>query len=224
VTSAFPRRPAVLRGALVAYSSQFLGPVPNVIAFQYNPDSLTRTLRHRVEQRPGTEAAGRAAAGDPVTVTGPPEESLSLTVSLDATDDLETADPLAVTLGLHPVLAALELLLYPDSTQVLLNQAMARAGASSTPPAEVPTVLLVWGVGRVVPVRVDALSVTEKAYDTKLNPIRADVELTLQVLTYLDLPAGSLGHGASLAHHIAKEVVARLNLVDTAATAVGQVL
>jgi hypothetical protein len=223
VTTSSPGRPRVLRGALVAYASAFLGPVPNVIAFQYNPDSLTRTLRHRVEQRPGTAPAGRAAAGDPVKVTGPPEESLSLTVSLDATDDLEEASPLAVTLGLHPVLAALELLLYPESTQVLRNQTLALAGASSTPPAEVPSVLLVWGLGRVVPVRVDALSVTETAYDTRLNPIRADVELSLQVLTYLDLPTGSLGHGASLAHHVAKEVVARLNLVDTAATAVGQV-
>lgn len=224
MSSDFPRRPTVLRGALVAYASAFLGPVPNVIVFQYNPDSLTRTLRHRVEQRPGTAAAGRAAAGDPVKVTGPPEETLTLTVSLDATDDLEDGEPLAVAVGLHPVLAALELLLYPDSMQVLRNQTLAAAGAASTPPAEVPTVLLVWGAGRVVPVRIDAMSITETAHDPRLNPIRADVELTLQVLTYLDLPGGSLGHGASLAHHVAKEVVARLNLVDTAVTAVGEVL
>lgn len=221
--SDFPRRPRLLKGALVAFASPVLGPLPNVVVFQYNPEMVTRTLRHRTPPGSEEEGATRARAGDPVRVTGPPEESVSLTVSLDATDDLEAAEPLAVTLGLHPALAALELLLYPRSTMVLRSAALATLGASQVPPAEVPTVLLVWGVGRVVPVRIDAMTVTERAFDTLLNPVLVDVDLTLQVLSYVDLPAASFAHGVSVAHHVAKEVMAALNLVDVAASAVGQV-
>ena len=224
MTSAFPRRPRVLKGALVAYASALLGPVPNVIVFQYNPDTVTRTVRHRTRAPAGSEAGGRARAGEPIRVTGPPQESLSLTITLDATDKLEVADPLAVTVGVHPALAALELLLYPDSTQVLRNAALTQAGASAVPAAEVPSVLLVWGLGRVVPVSIESLAITERAYDPLLNPTLADVDVSLQVLTYLDLALGSVGHGASVAHHIAKEALARANVVDTAATAVAQAL
>ena len=31
-------------GALVEFSSRFIGPVPNIIVFQYNPEKLTRSL------------------------------------------------------------------------------------------------------------------------------------------------------------------------------------
>ncbi len=224
MTSEFPGRPRVLKGALVAYASALLGPVPNVVVFQYNPDTVTRTVRHRTQTSTGAEAGGRARAGEPIRVTGPPAESLSLQITLDATDKLEVGDPLAVTVGVHPALAALELLLYPDSTQMLRNAALTQAGASAVPAAEVPSVLLVWGLGRVVPVRVESLSITEQAYDPLLNPIRADVDLSLHVLSYLDLTVGSLGHGASVAHHIAKEALAQANVVDATATAVSQVL
>ena len=43
--------------------------------------------------------------------------------------------------------------------------------------------LFVWGPGRIVPVRVTALTITEKLYDGLLNPTRAEVQITLRVLT-----------------------------------------
>ena len=223
--SEFVRRPRVLKGALVAYASPALGPVPNVIVFQYNPERVTRQLRHRTASAPSSgEAAGRARAGDAIRVTGPPEESLSMTIVLDATDALADLEPLAVMHGLHPALAALELLLYPSSTRILQNTALSHLGASVVPPAEVPSVLLVWGLGRVVPVRVEAMAITEQAYDPMLNPIRVSVELSLQVLTYLDVPFGTLGHGASVAHHVGKEVLAAANLVNTSSVPLPEVV
>ena len=45
-----------------------------------------------------------------------------MSVELDATDQLEAVNPLAVASGLHPTLAALELLLYPPSTQLILGE------------------------------------------------------------------------------------------------------
>ena len=108
MVSEFLRRPRVLKGALVAYGSQLIPTVPSVIVFQYNPENLTRVLR-------GRTASGRerthAEACDVLQVTGPPEEQITMTVTLDATDQLEFPDqnPVTVMTGLHPALAALEL-------------------------------------------------------------------------------------------------------------------
>jgi len=40
----YSRSPKLLKGALVQFSAPFLVPVPNVIIFQYNPETLSRTL------------------------------------------------------------------------------------------------------------------------------------------------------------------------------------
>ena len=104
-----------------------------------------------------------------------------MAVELDATDQLEASNPLAVASGLHPTLAALELLLYPPSTQLILGEGPRSSSARHGCRRRMrPLVLLVWGPLRVVPVRVESVSVTEQAFDTLLNPIRAKVDLGLQ--------------------------------------------
>jgi len=52
-------------------------------------------------------------------------------------------------------------------------------------------VLFVWGPGRVLPVRLTGLAVREQEFDILLNPIRAEVDLSLEVLKRLpsDHPA-----------------------------------
>jgi|SRR5215211_7461331 len=219
--SDFPRSPKLLKGALVAYQSQFLGPVPNVIVLQYNPDQLNRTLTNRSE-RSQTGSVGEARE-DALQVLGPPIETTTITVVLEATDQLAepTQNPQIVVHGLHPALAALELLLYPPSSQVLLNRTLARAGTAQIRPADVPMVLFVWGRSRVVPVRLTSFSVTEQAFDQALNPIRAEVQLGMRVLTYMELKESSLGYNAYLATQTQKEVLARLNLGSSAEQAIG---
>ena len=211
----FSRRPRLLKGALVAFQSQLIPGVPRIVVFQYNPDNLTRTLRHR---RARSSQRSRADARESLEVTGPPEESISLTVTLDAADQLETPSehPVVVLTGLHPALATLELLLYPPSQEVLTNAIRAAVGARQVKSMDVPMVLLVWGAARVVPVRLESLSVTEQAFDTALNPIRAEARVELTVLSYADLEPGTLGHGVSVGHHIAKEALALSHQVKTA--------
>lgn len=218
----FIRRPKLLKGALVAYQSQLIPGVPRIVVFQYNPDNLTRTLRHRTASgRDGTR--GRADAREVLQVTGPPAERITLTVTLDAADQLEFPDqnPDVVLSGLHPALATLELLLYPPAQQILANALRAAVGARSVTSTDVPMVLLVWGAPRVVPVRLESLSVTEQAFDQLLNPIRAEARLELSVLTYTDLESGSLGHGVSVVHHVAKEALAAAHQVKQAAEVIG---
>jgi len=218
--SEFPRSPKLLKGALVVFDSQKPGPPPRVIVFQYNPEQLTRSLTHRAAPPDPSDVGG--AREDSLRVLGPPVESISLSILLNATDQLEEPErnPEVVVSGLHPALAALELLLYPPSTQVLLNRTLAQAGRVQVCPADLPLTLLVWGKSRVVPVRLTSFSITEEAFDPALNPIQAKVDLGLRILTYMELKEDTLGFGAYIAYQSQKEVLARLVRPGNAASAI----
>jgi hypothetical protein len=200
----FPRSPKILKGALVVFETTT--PVPtNIIAFQYNPETMTRSL----EQQSWYLDRCRSA-GDTSRVL-PPIETFQVSIELDAADQLESSNPLAMTTGLHPTLAAVELLLYPPSKALILNKALSLAGLSIISPAEAPLVMFVWGPARVVPVRVTSVSITEQAFDQRLNPIQARVELGLRTLTDDELaqPAGAPFETLNVVRLIAKEALAR---------------
>ena len=219
--SEFSRRPKLLKGALVAYEPDFLGAVPNVIVFQYNPVELRRTLGKR-RPRGDNDDAGEARE-ETQRVLGPPKEDIKCTVELDAADQLDepASHPTLVASGLHPALAAMELLLYPSESQVMLNRPLAQAGTASITSETLPLVLFIWGVRRIVPVKLTNFTITEQAFDQALNPIRAEVELGMRVLTYLELQETSLGYNAYLATQLQKEALARLNLVSSAEQILG---
>jgi hypothetical protein len=198
----FPNSPRLLKGALIGVDP--LNPLASVTIFQYNPEKLTRTLKARASNNQQNQ-------GEAFRLAGPPEESIKLEVDLDATDQLETADPTATKLGLFPALSALELLLYPKSALMLTNAVLAAFGAVEIIPPEVPLTLLVWGPKRVLPVRVTGFSINEEMFDTALNPIHAKVNLDLQVLSYHDLGFFSVGGGLFMAHQVMKEVMATIN-------------
>jgi hypothetical protein len=197
----FPNSPKLLKGAIVGVDP--LNPLASVVVFQYNPDTLTRTLTARA-------AGAQANRGEALRLAGPPEETIRVEVEIDATDQLETADPIATSLGLYPTLSALEMLLYPKSALVIANEALARVGIIEVIPAEAPLTLFVWGPKRVLPVRLTSFSITEDAFDPGLNPIRAKVTLDLRVLSYYDLGLLSVGGGLFMAHQLAKETMATI--------------
>lgn len=205
-----PLSPPVFKGALVAVDP--LRPTPNVIVFQYNPEIMTRTLQAR-------STGGEAGTG-PLRLSGPPEETIKLTIEIDATDKLEVGDPIAETLGVAPALAALELLLYPSSVSVITNETLAVAGVIEILPMAAPMTLLVWGARRILPVRVTDFSITEESFDPSLNPIRAKVDLGLRVVGYYDTGVLSAPGALSIAAHIAKEVLSKVNTVEGAAAAI----
>lgn len=207
------RSPKTSRGALVAIDAT--GPV-GAVAFQYNPDEMTRTLQARTAP-PG--AGPGPATNEALRLSGAPIETITLSVEVDAADQLAADDPLANELGIYPQLSALELLIYPASAVVSANTLLALTGSIELIAPEAPLTLLVWGPQRVVPVRLTQFSITEQAYDPKLNPIRARVQLGLRVLSYSDLPAASPGHHIFLAHQVVKEVMAA---TGTAAGVVGK--
>jgi hypothetical protein len=158
----------------------------------------------------GSSASRGQAQQDVLRVQGPPRETFTLSVILNAADHLEAPEQNQniVQNGLHAVLATLEMLLYPTSFQVLQNEALADGGEVQLNPADLPLVLFVWGRSRVVPIKVTSFSITEEAFDPKLNPIQAKVELGLQVLNYVDLPTSSAGRDIFLSYQRQKETLA----------------
>ena len=203
---------APLRGAIAAFPGQLIAPPPRIVVFQYNPDDLTRSVEHR------TAPTGNDSAidFDTLRVTGAPKETIDVSVELDAADQLEEDDPIAVASGLGSALAALELLMYPNSIEVMERRARLALGEVQVASFEVPLALLIWGTARVVPVRVRSLSITEKMFDQNLTPIVAEVTLGLDVLSYENLPWLSVGGVASLADHMRKEVLSALNTANAA--------
>jgi hypothetical protein len=202
----FPRSPRVLKGALVALDP--FNPLASVIVFQYNPERLSRSLT------PQTAGAG-GERSEALRLKGPPQEEINVTVEIDATDQLEKAEAVAVTTGIYPQLSALEMILYPKSAVVLANAVLANAGVIEVVAPEAPLTLFVWGVKRVLPVHLTSLAIEEQLYDVNLNPIRASITLGMRVLTYNDLPLGSVGYGLSLAHQVAKEALATVGSVTS---------
>jgi hypothetical protein len=191
------RTPRTLRGAIVAVDRS--GPPSRIVVFQYNPDEVSRTVQPREGGGSGNESR---------RAWGAPSESVSMTVELDATDQLEACDPVAAATGILPALSVLEMLLHPSSGQIIANTVLLAVGTVEILPPKPPTAILVWGPARVVPVKLTQLQITEQAYSPALVPIRASVEVGADVLTYEDLPLTDLGFGLSVAHLVAKEVLA----------------
>lgn len=205
-----PLRPKVQKGALAVYPTHTPGSQPSsIIVFQFNPEAMKRTLAHRAAPAPAAGASG-AAKEDVLRVAGPPLETITLTVDLHAADQLAEPEQNAAVAehGLHPALATLELLMYPPTLNALAIEQQAAAGQVQVNPADLPLILLVWGASRVVPVKLTSFAVSEEAFDTRLNPIAAKVELGMQVLTYMEFSDSSIGRDAFIAYQKTKEGLA----------------
>ena len=207
----FPRSPRFLKGALIVDPASPLG---RVIVFQFNPETMSRSLEARRSNEGGSPT-------EALRVDGAAIETISLEVVVDATDQLERKESTATQLGIYPQLSALEMLLYPRSARVIANTALSLLGTIEVIPPEAPLVLFVWGPRRVVPVQIGSFSVTEEAYDVNLNPIRARVSLSMRVLTYDDLPVSNPGYALFLANQVLREIMATQGGNDNLTALVG---
>jgi hypothetical protein len=203
---------AILKGAFLRFQRGLVG-LPVIVMFQFNPETVTRTPSISQEQISGDEVR------DPSVVMSAPTESLSFTLRVDATDQLEARNPVAAAHGVLPVLSALELLMYPvPATSTVLT--IRQPGSFYThPPNVLPIVLFFWGPSRVLPVNVTSLSITELEYDPRLNPTRAEVSVSLQVVSPPALEQGSkVMQGAYRYTQSVKEVLAALSIANSIST------
>jgi hypothetical protein len=203
--STFPGSPRLVKGAIIGID--LTNPLASVVIFQYNPDTLTRTLTAQ------SAGSGSDSRSEPQRLKGPPTENIKLDIEIDATDQLETADGVATSMGIYPQLSALEMLLYPKMAKVIANTILLATGTIEVVPVEGPFTLFVWGPKRVLPVRLTEFSITEESYDPSLNPTRAKVSLGLRVLNYNDFPITHPGFSMFLAHQGIKEAMAMIGSV-----------
>lgn len=231
-----------IKGALIEFMPTFLGSVPNVIVFQYNPETMTHTW---------TPATGNSAGSDdttcsnPLAVRGLPGESFQFTIMMDANemiaDGSDLAKEVASSSGIYSRLAALEMLQYPPSafssgllgsvstalqTANFSGRAVISRDRRTVPEAQISAVLFVWGAERIVPVRVTSLSITEKLYDAALNPTHAEAQLGLRVLTpeELEVVNGEIKDLAKAAYVYTlglRQALAVVNLANAAESIIG---
>ncbi|GAB6192457.1 hypothetical protein [Desulfocastanea catecholica] len=130
----YSRSPKLLKGALIYFGAPMLIPIPNIIIFQYNPETMTRTLtpwqppqrtlhwgeNDVINPENRYEALSREQR---LTLSQPydPAETFTLQLELDATDALERPEyhPVAVVSGVADRLAAIEMLMYPPGDSLL---------------------------------------------------------------------------------------------------------
>jgi hypothetical protein len=213
----------LVRGALIEYGSDFMGPIPNVVIFQFNPESLSRTVEIA---RRTTSATSRelTQAGEPSV------EKISLKASFSAADEFGENKALARLFGVGTRLAALEKMVYPASKLTAKIGAALSSGAPIPPPPgaksqpmprhKMPRILFIWGPYKILPVVLESMSIVEQQYDFVLNPVQAEVSISMAVNSvdrYTDDP---IGKGALTYSNMAKDAQAMANLANTAEQAV----
>lgn len=198
----------LLKGAIVGLD--LFNPLSSVAIFQYNPDQLSRSISPNYSQAGGGKA-------EPLRLAGPPAETISANLKMDLIDQMEQGENGPLGGGIAGYLAALEMMVYPKSVAVAINQGLMLAGTMEVVPPAAPLTLFIYGWKRVVPVKIESLSITETAHDPVLNPIRADVSVSMKVLTYNDLSMTNPGYWAFLTHQVVKETLATVASVNAIA-------
>jgi hypothetical protein len=208
-----------LRGAFIAYEPGGYPDQKRVIPFRFNPESLSRTVAVEAGQSgggvegaaPGAAAApaGEVSADSASTV----KESFSVLIRLDFADREEAVSGLDEEFGIAPEIAAIEDLLYPAETE---SEASSDGTEPVRPARPRPTVLLVWGRKRVLPVRIASLKIDESIHNSHLNPVRAEIEASLEVLGEADARNDPAVRSALDHTHAGRRELARMYYDNTA--------
>ena len=210
----------MLRGALIEYGTDFLGPIPNVVIFQFNPETMRRTIQ--IPPRPeGAGATETDQAGEP------PIEQISFTAEFDAAILRDRSQALALAFGIGPQLSALEKMAQPpvilggligaaiDAVGDALGLGGGDPPEQPVPRVAYPKVLFVWGLTRVLPVQIDSMTINEQYFDALLNPQKASVDLGLSVVPPGEDNTDPIAQGAMDYSNVAKEAQAVANLANT---------
>jgi hypothetical protein len=178
----------VTQGMLVEYA---LAVPPLVLAFEFNPKTLSRT--RSVTINTGTTPGTRGGYDFTLPTETPrvtqgvsvEPETFSLQILLDATDRMDQDEPVAREFGVQPELDTLRTLVEPKSQGPLGVQTLASLGfgqARAFQRDETPSVLLfVWG-SHILPVFLTSVQLEEVAHMPNLVPYRANVTLNMRVI------------------------------------------
>src|SRR5437764_13895926 len=97
----------------------FIGSLPNVIVFQFNPETISHAWTAATRSAPSGGGSAKSSH-DPLAADSVPGESFTFKLMLDANDAIANGNSNAVAAGLasvsgvYPRLSALEMLQYPS--------------------------------------------------------------------------------------------------------------
>jgi len=200
--------PKLIKGGIVLVNADS-GAIERIIALQYNPETLTRSLQPKAISG---ESGDRSEA---LRLKGPPVETIKLDAEIDAADQMELGDTQTAEVGIHPQLAALETIVYPTKAQLDNSNRLSLRGTLEIAPMLAPLTLFIWSSHRIVPVRVTEFNITEEAFDPSLNPLRAKVSLGMRVLSVDDLGFDAKGGNLFMAYLQNKEKLASRHRAGT---------
>jgi hypothetical protein len=209
----------LVKGALVEYGTGLASVLPNVVMFQFNPESITRTLE--IPPRPSGASLREVNQAGEI-----PVEKISLMAHFSAQEEVARENPTTLGVGIGPQLAALDKLVRPTGPlSGLINAAIDKVGSliglngettQQIPREAYPRTLFVWGATRILPVTIDSLSIVEKQYDALLNPTLAEVTISMTAIMPDPCSDDRIAKGAYLVSQIARDALALLNQSDNA--------
>lgn len=222
----------VLPGAFVEYGTGVLGIPLNIVVFQFNPDSITRTINLPTSNT-SSDPERTARRREHGQLAAPPLETFEITAHFSAADDLGKGGAAAAiprVFGVGPQLAALEKMAYPKAGLIggLIGEAIDAIGDAlgggaeetrSVPRQGAPRILFIWGPSRVVPVKFKSMVITEQKYDPLLNPVQAEVRIGLEIPNSPP-PGDPVGEGALTYTATVKDAQAILNLAKAVELAI----
>jgi hypothetical protein len=181
----YTRAPKLLNGAFVQLLEDIIGFLPNVVTFQYNPETITRSLTPWNPME--VDQADRGSQAPTVQPFDIPEKFTGFQLEFDATDGMAAGHPVYDQFGVEPQLAALRKLI--QASEGLLGDLTSSfkdlvgvGGGEAKRPTVAPT-LLVLGRRVILPVRITNFSVEETMHSPTLYPLMATVNLDMEVMT-----------------------------------------
>jgi len=181
--------PKIIRGAFVEYGISF---PPLIVPFQFNPETISRD-RSNSFYIPGESEKAQVSREyhqkfDKLNELREAQdvdfgsETISFNIRLDATDQLDEWDPITQEFGIAPQLSTLELMMSPKTGLASLELLRLKKGYTFTGHEKPPMILFIWGRKKVLAVNIDSMKIEEQEFDTKLNPIRAEISVDLTVI------------------------------------------
>lgn len=218
----YSRAPKLQNGSFVQLLEDIVGFIPNVVAFQYQPETITRSLEPWNPM--DVDDADRGSQAPTVQPFDVPERFSGFQLEFDATDGMAVSHPVYTQFGVEPQLAALRKLtqasegLLGDLTSSFKDLVGIGGGEAKRP--TVAPILLVLGKRVVLPVRITSFSVDETMHSPTLYPIMATVSLDMEVMTpdmfrCTASPAGKIATAAYEFTRLQEDASAILNIASS---------
>ena len=217
----YTRAPKLLNGSFVQLLEDIIGFLPNVVTFQYNPETITRSLEPWNPM--AVDQADRGSQAPTVQPFDIPEKFTGFQLEFDATDGMAAGHPVYEGFGVEPQLAALRKLI--QASEGLLGDLTSSfkglvgiGGGEAKRPTVAPT-LLILGKRIILPVRITSFSVDETMHSPMLYPIMATVSLDMEVMTpdmfrCTTSPTGKIAIAAYEFTRLQEDAAAVLNLAN----------